>query len=371
MPSKLDRLVWKELWGPFWVGVGMFAMLLFAGGMLVRITEWIVAGVDPMRIGELTLMFVPAIMVKTIGMATLLSALLAFGRLSRDSEIVALKAAGISLYRIMQPVALFCFGLAIAGFAINETTVPWASERANALQIELRRDLDKGKAQRNINRTISLDNGAFAFLNALDFSLEKQTLIKASLLVYNEKQIPVWLLQADELQYYGPSDWRVRGKAELQALDGSTRIQLDEGVWPEQIENPAVTPKTLLAGFTSDLDVFSMAQLREQVNELKKEPKPDMSQISNLEFGFWNKITGPMAAIVFGLLGAPLGIRNQRTGAGAGFAISIGLTFAYLMLANFMAVYSRGGAIPPIVASFTPLIIGIVAAVITIARSNG
>jgi lipopolysaccharide export system permease protein len=77
-----------------------------------------------------------------------------------------------------------------------------------------------------------------------------------------------------------------------------------------------------------------------------------------------------LSTVIFALLGAPLGIRHQRSGVGAGFALSIGLTFAYMMLANFMAVYSRGGALSPFVASFTPVVLGGIAAIAAIWRKN-
>lgn len=369
--DRIDRLIWKELWPPFGSGVAMFAGLLFAAGMLVRITEWIVGGADSLRVLELSMLFMPAILVKCAAMATLFASLMAFGRLSNDSEIVALRAAGAGLFRVMRPVTLFALMISSIGFAINETVVPWGSERANSLQIDLRRDLDKGKAQRDINRTVKMKDGGFVFVNAMDFSLEKQTLYKASLLLYNKDMQATWWLTADELQFFGPKDWRVTGQATLRSADLRTLIMIKDGAWPDQIDNLDITPRNLFAGITSDLDVFSMTQIRAEIDRLRKEPNPSKSQINNLEFGYWNKIASPLACVVFGLLGAPLGISSRRSGKGSGFAISIGLTFAYLMLANFMSVYSRGGAIPPFVASFTPLLIGVVVAAITISRKNG
>jgi lipopolysaccharide export system permease protein len=256
-------------------------------------------------------------------------------------------------------------------FLINETIVPWASEKANALQIEVKREIDESKVAKEINRTVKFKDGGLGMLSAVDFSLVNQTLTKASLVVYNKEFLPVWWLQADGLRYYGPRDWRIEGQAKLISADGTQMVTLEEGAWPQQVENPDITPRNLFAGFATDLDAFNMVQIREEIERLKRDPKPDMRQVLNLEFGYWNKIALPLGAVVFALLGAPLGIRNQRTGAGSGFALSIGLTFGYLMLANFMAVYSRGGALPPFVASFLPVAIGMVGAAVAIWRKNG
>lgn len=368
---KVDRLIWKELWGPFGFGIAIFGALVFAAVMLTRITEWIVQGIAPMTVAELSLLFTPAIMTKSAAMAALLATLLAFTRLSNDSEVVALRAAGASLFRVMRPVALFCLLIAGLTFAVNEWVVPAASLRANALQIEVKRAIDQDRLVRSINRTINIRDGGILMLNALDFSLERSTLTQADLIVFDKNKVRSWWLQAEELRYFGPRDWRIVGRARLINAAGTQVIDLESGAWPEQVEQPDITPRNLFAGFTTDLDVLSMPQIMEEIQRLRRDPNPDWKQINNLEFGFWNKIALPLGAVVFGLLGAPLGIRNQRTGMGAGFALAIGLTFGYMMLANFMAVYSRGGVLPPVVASFTPLMIGIVAAAFTIARKNG
>jgi len=369
--SKVDRLIYKEIIGPFVFGVAIFGALVFAAVMLTRITEWIVQGVPAGFVLQLSLLFTPAILTKTSAMATLLATLLAFGRLSNDSEVVALRASGASLFRVMAPVFWFCLLVSAATFAINEYVVPPASEKANSLQIELRRGLDREKSVRTINRTINLKGGGTMMLNALDFSWERGVLTSADLIVYNDRRERTWWLQSEELRYVGPRDWRIVGRARLISADGSQSITLDNGAWPQQVENPDITPRNLFAGFTTDGDVFSMPQTREQIDALKRDPKPDLKQINNLEFIYWNKVALPLGAIVFGLLGAPLGIRNQRTGMGSGFALAIGLSFLYMMLANFMAVYSRGGQLPPIVASFTPLVLGMIAAAVTISRKNG
>lgn len=368
--GRIDRLVFRELGGPFLMGVGLFGTLVFASLMLTKITEWIVQGISPGLVMELAFLFLPAILVKSAGMSALLASLLAFGRLSNDSEIVALRAAGASLFRVMAPVFLFSLSVALATFAINETTVPWASERANALQLEVRREVDADKAAKNISRTLTMKDGSVAMLSAIDFSLVNQTLVQASLVIYNRSWEPVWWIRADEMRYFGERDWRLSGRATMIAADGQTVIQIEDGAWPEQVENPDVTPRNLFAGFATDLDAFSMPQIREEIERMRREPKPDRRQIANLEFGFWNKVMLPLSTVVFALLGAPLGIRHQRSGVGAGFALSIGLSFGYMMLANFMAVYSKGGAIPPFVASVTPVLLGGIAAAFAIWRKN-
>lgn len=368
--GRLDRLVTRELVGPFFLGVGLFGSLVFASLMLTRVTEWIVQGISPRLVSELALLFMPAILVKTFAMSGLLAALLAFGRLSSDSEVVAMRAAGASLFRVIRPVFVASVVVAIATFAINETVVPWASERANSLQLEVRRSADADRVSKSVMRSVKYKDGSVAMISGVDFSLAKQSLTKASMVIYDKNWEPKWWIQADEMRYFGPKDWRLSGRARMISGDGVDVIQLADGAWPEQIENPDITPRNLYAGFASDLDVFSMKQIKDEIHRLRTEYKPDERQIANLEFGYWNKIALPLNTVIFAMLGAPLGIRNQRTGIGSGFALSIALTFGYMMLANLMSVYSKGGAISPFVASFTPVALGLIAAAFAIWRKN-
>lgn len=369
--KRLDRLVYSELIGPWVFGVAIFSALIFATALLMRITEWITRGVEPSTIMQVIGLLLPGIVVKTFAMSLLLASLLAFGRLSNDSEIVALRAAGTSLFRIMRPVFLFSLSVALAAFLLNEAVVPSAAARATALTTEIKKDVDRSKGAKPVFYTIQGKEGPAAQIMALDFSLLDQTLRDVTLSTFNEKGEHAMVLMADELRYFGPKDWRLIGKARLLPADGSWVLNIEDGAWPPQIERPDFTPQNLLAGFADDLDVFSMRQIKEQIDNLKASPNADKRQIANLEFGLYNKVALPLGAVIFALLGAPLGIRNARTGVASGFALSVLLTFLYMMLANFMAIYAKSGAIPPWLASFTPLIIGAIAACIAISKKNG
>ena len=78
----------------------------------------------------------------------------------------------------------------------------------------------------------------------------------------------------------------------------------------------------------------------------------------------------PLAALVFGLLGAPLGIRNHRAGNATGFGLAIAIIFLYFLLTNVMAIAAQGGLVPSYVASFLPVLIGLVTAIVLVQRRN-
>src|SRR5437868_2685085 len=143
LPRLIDRLVYKEVFGPWLFGVTMFTVVLMAGTYLFRMTDFLVKGVEPSDVLQLSLLYMPGLVAKTFPMAVLLAALLAFGRLSNDSEIIAAQTGGASLYRIVLPVGLFGLMVSALAFAFGEFVVPPASIRATELTASVLRHLQQ------------------------------------------------------------------------------------------------------------------------------------------------------------------------------------------------------------------------------------
>jgi lipopolysaccharide export system permease protein len=365
--KRLDRLVLNELVGPWLFGVAIFTTLIMAGTYLFRLTDYLVSGIGLSEVVQMTMLLLPGVMVKTFSMAVLLAALLAFGRLSSDSEIVALKATGASIGRIMLPVAAFSFVIAATAFAINETVVPWAAYRGTALQIQIEKTLHM-RGEPIHRATYDGEGNLTAMLMAEDFNLQQRSLSGVWLVKYDREQQPELIMNAERMRFQTEADWRVEGRARIFDRDLKQVIEVED-MWPGNIPQPP-TMEDMIASRLRDLDSFSMTQMRQRIAAAKLNPTFDPAQIANLEYGYFNKLALPLSAMIFALVGAPLGIRNHRTGAATGFWLSVIIIFAYMMLANFMALWAQGGVIPAWAASFTPLAIGIIAAVFLIQRRN-
>src|SRR5260221_8189483 len=102
----------------------MILMVLFAAVYLFKLTEWLVRGEQLLSVVKIALFSLPMLMTQTLPMSVLLGSLLAFGRLSGDSEHVALYAGGISFYRVVRPVAWVGLWVSIVAFAWGEIVVP-------------------------------------------------------------------------------------------------------------------------------------------------------------------------------------------------------------------------------------------------------
>lgn len=355
----LDRLVLKELWGPWLFGVGMFTALILAGTYLGRIAGFIADGANPLDVVKLFALSVPAMLVKTFAMAMLLGALLAFGRLSGDSELTAVHAGGSGIMRLLRPVAGFALFVAVASFFFNELVVPKAYVSATDLTEKIvRQTLKSEKRDRSFAKDIVQDGRMQLGLVARDVNPDTGILTAVTATAYGKSGEPTWIMKAESVEFQGEDDWRIRGRATMISGDFTRVISLNDGLWPtDAIPKPKKGLKDLLAAREDQFDAVSMPELAKKIEAAKRDGTSTFAAIRNMEFGYWNKVSLPLASVVFGLLGAVLGVRKARTGAAAGFSLCIAIIFGYVMLTNFMNVWNQAGIFPAWVGTFLPLVV--------------
>lgn len=366
--KRLDRLILRELLAPWTFGIGLFTAILLAAGPLNRITGFLASGASPVIVGKLVMLYMPALLVKTFAMSILLAGLLGFGRLSSDSEIVAMQAGGASIPRIVAPVIALSLAISIVTFWFNDAVVPQAARTAVLLGEEL---IKKGKVGGSAQSKPIVQKGKLvAMINARNVDLATQTMQGVSIVVYDKDEHETTVMLAPEAQFKGLDDWRINGQLKIIPLADPREVTtLHGGAWPVGVPKP---PGTLAALFAKDddYDSYTIRELRAKIAQMKTDQDKKDSDIRDFEYGYYNKFSVALAALIFGTLGAALGIRNHRTGTASGFALAVGIIFGYVLLANFMNVWARSGFLPPWAASFAPLCIGAVACAVIIYRRN-
>lgn len=347
----------------------MFTSLLLAATYLGRIADYVVQGLPVMMIMKITLLLLPPILVKTFAMATLLGALLAFGRLSGDSEIVALRAGGASIYRIIFPVALFSLGVAGLTFFLNDTLVPNSTKQAEGVTQQVANEIKNKKSQPTFQSII--ENGQLkAMIMAQDFNLGEGYLKGVTVKALDRDGNPSFFMEAKELRYVNNKEWRIVDGARIFSYDKSNITDIRGDIWPIEIPKLNKRPEEVGAQLSTNPDWFSTGEIREILARSDVDKSITTEQYRNMEYWLWNKYAVPLAAFVFGVLGAALGIRSHRAGTATGFALAVAIMFAYMTLANFMNVWAMGGVIPPYVASFTPILLGLGASFVVMWKRN-
>ena len=126
----INRYILREIFVPFALGLAVFTLILLIARILKLVEMVVNRGVPLLEVLKLFSYILPGFLEVTVPMALLLGVLVAFGRLSSDSEIIALKTSGISLYQLLHPVVSFaidhllcCAGALVVCAAVGQQSL--------------------------------------------------------------------------------------------------------------------------------------------------------------------------------------------------------------------------------------------------------
>lgn len=367
----VDRQVMRELIGPFLFGVAAFSSVFFAGSVLMKLTQWLMNGMPFVTAVEIVIYSLPSIVFWTLPMATLLAVLMGIGRLSGESEIVALFAGGVSLYRIALPI--LGLGIAVSAFSmlLNEKIAPMANARATQLQTEVTKQVAVGEQSFTLQDTAT--NSRIIVQGGMD---KNRGVLRDISIIQFRGNTPQLLVYAHRAEWAGLYDKSKRYRWRL--YDGYTQLidPKDARVTGTSLFRNSQTREVVITRTPGELALYqlnaeqmSFGQLSKLVKYLRAYPDRPWKDIRQLDVDRWNKIAVPLTSLVFALLAAPLGIRPQRSSSSVGFGLSILVIFLYWIVGRYTWSLGVQGNLPPAVGAFAPNVVGIAAAVALLKRA--
>lgn len=368
----VDKQVLRELVGPFLFGVAAFSSVFFAGSYLLKLTNWVMNGMSLVTAAEIVLLLLPSIVVYTLPMATLLAVLLGIGRLSGDSEVVALFASGISLYRMTLPVIALGLAVSASAIALNEVVAPRAYTRYQELQAAVLkqtapRDQPFTVRDQGTNSQIMVNGGM-----DLDTGVLKDVTVTRFL-----HSIPVMVVYAERAEWAGMDDgskkftWRLYDGwwqnvgSELTTIFTFSESRTEELKIQKTPSQLSLYQKSLDKG----TEQMTFRELSEMVEYLKEYPDRPMQDIRELDVDRWNKLALPLSSLVFAMLAAPMGIRPHRSASSVGFGLSILIIFLYWMVWRYTSSLAIQGNMTPMMGAFLADALGIMAAAALLRRA--
>lgn len=358
----LDRQILAELAGPFLFGVAAFSSIVFAGSYLLRLTQDVVKGMPIWTAAELLLLYVPGVVVMTLPMATLLAVLLGFGRMSSDSETVALFASGISFYRVIVPVVFF--GAAATGLTVllNEVVTPrtnLASERLR--QRILKEPFTTEKPLFLIDKKDGVTNVVVYVQGGYDGATRT---LRNVLITGFRDNLPRIVFRAKRATWEGGDNWSLHD-GDWHLLTGYGSQSGTFASWNTKVVNIGMTPEEV-AMQQRHSDQMTFAELRRVRNDAAERG----ADTTELDVDLYNKLSLPLASLVFAMIGAPLGMRKHRGGSSVGLGLSIVIIVAYWMLWHYMVALAKAGQISPVVGCFLADALGLFLGGLLIVRAS-
>jgi LPS export ABC transporter permease LptF/LPS export ABC transporter permease LptG len=333
----LDRYIGREVASHAFLGLAVFTFVFFVP-QLVRLMELVVRHSG--GIGMVILLFLctlPPVLVFTIPMAVLVGVLIGLGRLSSDSEIVALHASGISLRRLLVPIGLVALASALAALVITFWVSPASLRTLRRLEVKILASQASFAVQPRV-----FDERFPHFVLYVQDASAAATQWSGVFLASTGGANGVAVTVAKDAQVISEDQGN---RVELHLGPGSTH-QYDPH-FPERYNVTTFGENDLAVDISG-----SVASARNSGQSVSEEPVSALLanhgpgwRDARVEFN--NRIAFPMACIVFALLGVPIGVRPRRGGRAAGLILTLVLIGGYYFLWIAGDHWARQGKVSP------------------------
>jgi len=324
----LDRYILKELFVPFSVSLGILCFIVLTKEMLRLVELLVTNGVSLLAVFEIIVNLMPSFLVLTLPMACLISSITTFSRFSFDKELVAMRAAGLSLLRIAVPVLLFSFLVFLGTLFLSQWGQPWSSISLKKLAISLIQD----------QLHLALDRGVF----------NEPT---DNLMIFVPKPAPgeqakgIFILDQRDpdkkviitAQAFQMLEYPQRKQFGIRLYEGEIhRVPKDD----DQHHQVAFSTYDLKIDVSPALNVTTPERpdYERIVAELDKSDWRDTRMLRRL-MEYYKDLGFPVATLILGVLGMPVGIVSKRTGRMRGFVLGIFVMVGYYLL-NVLGEFS-------------------------------
>jgi LPS export ABC transporter permease LptG/LPS export ABC transporter permease LptF len=362
-PTILDRYVMRELTPPTAVGLLLFTFILLLDAITGLMKIFVSRGADLPTIARAFAYLLPSIFSVTIPMAFLMGVLLAFGRLASDSEIVAIRASGISPARLLRPILALGTVAGLITFYVVSTALPAANQAYREIVFALM----VSKARTGVTARVFNDDlvpGGSVMIYVSDIPAESGLWNDVLIHDLRSPQEPNVILARTGRLVIDKDDKRVeldlkKGiKYSFNASDASSFHQerFVSGQFPLPYDE--FFPKTPLSKGDREL---TLDELTAKVKELKAAGR-GQKEYGRFEVEYHKKFAIPTACLVFGVLGLGLSLGSKKEARSAAFGLAIAVIFVYYVIIRLGEQAGDTGMMPPILAMWgANLVLGAVA----------
>jgi LPS export ABC transporter permease LptG/LPS export ABC transporter permease LptF len=363
-PTLLDRYVVREILPPTGLGLLLFTFVLLLDPITDLLRILVAKGADFATVLRAFLFLFPSILSVTIPMAFLLGVLLAFGRMASDSEIVALRASGVSPARLLRPVLSVSSVAAAATLYVVGVALPAANQAYREIVFSLAvSKATTGVKPRVFNDDLVRDMVVYVSDISSESGVWKDVFIHDS---RSAKKPQVILARAGRLVID-----RARRSVELDLQDGISHVfdliqpRVHEesrfGSWILPLPYDEFFPSIPLAKGDREM---SLPELRTKVSELKAAGRGRL-ETGRFEVEIHKKFAIPAACFVFGVLGLGMSLGSRKEARSAAFGLSIAVIFVYYVIIRLGEQAGDTGLLSPFLAMWAAnLVLGAGAAIL-------
>lgn len=350
----LDRYVLREVIGPFFFGLGAFTILFFAVESMIGVARMISESDVPISmVAEYLACRLPQVLIFTFPMASLMACLLAFGRLSGESELTAMRASGLSFLRIAYPPLLFFLILSAFSFWMNDAVVPQKMKRAYEILFSSQKEEIYQRAL--LTAPKALKSGLEQMLYAHKFNLEDKTMqgVYIHYLYEDRRRREIY---AEKARWNGKvwELYNVRHTEYDQEQNPHTEMAAKQG-WSGLSPGESPPDPDAISRRELRAEEMTRAELAEALVALAGQVQLDISEkYHHYAVMYHQKAALPWVSFIFATFAIPLGVRPHRASKSMGLGLSLVFILVYYLLMSVGMVLGESGALDPAIGAWLP-----------------
>ncbi len=349
-PRILDEYVVREFLGMFLLVLTGFVLLMLVFTFFDLIGDILRNHIPLTTVGDYLVNLTPDMLYQIAPLAVLIATLVTFGVLNRNSEIIAMKATGISLYRLVIPVVAISAMLSISLFLFDQYYLPLANRKQEAL-----RNTIKGRPPQTVAHPehnwifgqprpgepgrifyyqfFDPDRQEFANLSVFEFDPSTFSITRHIFAnrVFRDANAETWRFQ---------NGW-VR---DLTGADTVAFREFRQTTFSEIHEDPGYFTKENLQS-----QEMNFGQLDNYIRDLRQSGFDTM----RLRVALWHKLAYPLIAVVMAVLAIPFALSMGRRGSLTAIAVAIAVALAYFVVNGTFEAMGNVNYLPAALAAWS------------------
>jgi len=345
-PMLLDDYVLRDFFLYLLLILGSFLLLVLVFTVFELMGDILRNHVSPLLVIEYLLNVSPYFIYNVAPLAILLAVLVTFGLMQRANEITAIKATGISLYRVIVPVLVASAFMAAGLFFFDQFYLPHTNKRQDALRNQI-----KGKpAQTYLNPDRKWIFGQHSTIYYYQFFDSDRDQF-ANLSVFQFEPGTFHLVQhihAEQANWDSLVQRWICTKGWERSLRGPAIADyrtFDVATFPAMSESPAYFKKEV-----KQSSEMSYEELRRYIHDLEQSG----FDVVRLRVQLNEKFSYPAIALVMSVLAIPFAVSSGKRGAVTGVAVAVGIALVYRTVSGLFEAMGNVSQLPPVLAAWSP-----------------
>jgi LPS export ABC transporter permease LptG/LPS export ABC transporter permease LptF len=350
-PRILDEYIVVEFLKTFTLVLSGFVLLMLVFTFFDLVGDILRNHIPMTTVGEYLINLTPSMLYQIAPLAVLIAVLVTFGVLNRNSELIAMKATGISLYRLVVPVVSIAAILAVSLFLFSEYYLPQANRRQEAL-----RNIIKGRPPQTVlhpeqkwifgqphpgepgrifyYQFFDPDRNEFANLSIFEFDPSTFALSRR-------------IFGARVFWDSGAASWRFQHgwERDISGANVTNYREFRQTSFAEIHEDPGYFTKEEIQA-----QEMNFGQLDKYIRDLRQSGFDTM----RLRVALWHKLAYPLVAVVMAVLAIPFALSMGRRGSLTGIAVAIFVALTYFVVDGTFGAMGNVNYLPAALAAWSP-----------------